>query len=52
MATSDTSDAVLLLTAHLSRSEDSEAKPLTTEESVLTAQAVSLSLPSCRFGVG
>ena len=32
MATSDTSDAVLLLTAHLSGSEDSEAKPLTTEE--------------------
>lgn len=32
MATSDISDAVLLLTAHLSRSDDSEAKPLTTEE--------------------
>ncbi len=32
MATSDTSDAVLLLTAHLSGSDDSGAKPLTTEE--------------------
>ena len=32
MATSDTSDAVLLLTAHLSGSKDSSAKPLTTEE--------------------
>ena len=32
MATSDTSDAVLLLTAHLSGSDDSGAKPLTTAE--------------------
>ena len=32
MATSGNSDAVLLLTAHLSGSDDSGAKPLTTEE--------------------
>ena len=32
MATSGDSDAVLLLTAHLSGSDDSGAKPLTTEE--------------------
>lgn len=32
MATSDTNDAVLLLTAHLSGSNDSGVKPLTTEE--------------------
>ena len=32
MATSDNSDAVLLLTAHLSGSDDNGAKPLTTKE--------------------
>lgn len=32
MATSGNSDAVLLLTAHLSGSDDNRAKPLTTEE--------------------